>query len=332
MRLSSLLLLLGSASAALAANPSPQAAVESKLNLSQSVGAQRKAQSYGNLPKVEGENLGELYPGENRDLGDQFIMMPVAPRTYFEAGADSQFYFTTNALLEEKGKSQSNILLSTAFFNIAPPAWDLGPGKLSLRAGYREQMYNYSLDSTQSGLNDLDFLVGTVTLNARYAFGDGWTASLGTDYNRYLSAENDLTEFYVEVLPQWGIEKSFSFDDRNSLTLAYFGAWHLTHTDPLPAPNINDRTDSIFLVTTTHQLCENVVFQPYYRYQHSHYWKNRDRNDSYNTFGVALTYLFNDWSSVRVFTSYECRDTNDNTIPDYNKWDTGAGLSIAVKF
>jgi predicted porin len=326
------LLLFASVSTAIAAAPAKPAAVESSLNLSQSVNAQRKAQSYGNLPRVEGENLGELYPGENRDLGDQFIMMPVVPRTYFEAGADTQFYFTTNALLEEKAMRQSNILLSTAFFNIAPPAWDLGGGKLSLRAGYREQMYNYSLDSTESQLNNLDFLVGTVTLNARYAFGDGWTASLGTDYNRYLSTENDLTEFYVEVLPQWGIEKSFSFDDRNALTLAYFGAWHLTHTDPLPAPNINDRTDSIFLVTTTHQLCENVVFQPYYRYQHSHYWKNKDRNDSYNTFGVALTYLFNDWSSVRVFTSYECRDTNDNTIPDYHKWDTGAGLSIALKF
>jgi hypothetical protein len=322
-----LILFLAAASTALAV---PR--VESTLNTTQGVNSQQKLSAYGKLPPVEGQALSELYPGENRDLGEQFIMAPVIPRTYFEAGLDAQFYFTTNALLDEKAMRQSNILLSTAYFNFAPPAWDLGGGKLSVRAGYREQMYNYSLDSTQSELNNLDFLVGTVTAGGRYTFGDRWTLSAGADYNRYLSAENELTEFYVEVLPQWGIEKSFEINDRNFLTAGYFGAWHLTETDPQPVSNINDRVDSIFLVTTTHLLTDHWVLQPYYRYQHTHYWQNSDRNDSYNTFGLALSYVFNEWASVRMSTSYECRDSNDNTIPDYHKWDTGGGLSLGIRF
>ena len=114
--------------------------------------------------------------------------------------------------------------------------------------------------------------------------------------------------------------------------MGYFGAYHLTHSDPLPTTNINDRLDSVFLATAVHQLCEKVIIQPFYRFQHAHYTENSDRNDVTNTFGIALAYLINDWASVRVFTSYEVRDSTDATIPDYHKWDTGGGVSVSIKF
>ena len=201
-----------------------------------------------------------------------------------------------------------------------------------MRAGYREQMYNYGLDNTTNQLNNLDFAVGTTYLGGRFTFGANWTFSMGIDYNRYLSADNGFTEFYTEVLPQWGIEKLFELNERNFITVGYFGGAHLTYTDPQPTSNANDRLDSIFLITSVHQLTDKLILQPYYRFQQTHYWQNSDRNDAFNTVGVALAYLFNDWSSVRVFTSYEVRDTNEPTIPDYHKFDTGGGVSISVKF
>ena len=41
-----------------------------------------------------------------------------------------------------------------------------------------------------------------------------------------VSADNGFTEFYTEVLPQWGIEKLFELNDRNFITVGYFGGCH----------------------------------------------------------------------------------------------------------
>ncbi len=274
----------------------------------------------------------ELYPGENEDVGPQYLVMPKVRKTYFEAGVDVQYYYTSNALLSEKGNDDTGILLSTAWFGFAPTPIDLWGGQFAWRTGYREQLYNYGLDNTQSQLNNIDFTVGTAYLGGRYTFGRNWTISAGIDYNRYLSLEANYNEFYTEALPQWGVEKLFEINDRNFITIGYFGALHLTYTDPQPVSHINDRTDSIFLITSVHQLTERLTLQPYYRFQQTHYWENASRNDAFNTFGVALSFRINDWSSVRVFTSYETRDTNEQSVPDYSKWDTGGGVSLAVKF
>ena len=326
MRLTALTL-LATASVASAARP-----IDSAISTTQGANAQRRISAYGQRQAGDGEAVPELYPGENEDVGPQFLVVPRVRKTLFEAGVDVQYYYTSNALLSEKGNVDTGILLSTAYLGFAPTPIDLWGGKFAVRAGYREQMYNYGLDNTTNQLNNLDFAVGTTYLGGRFTFGANWTFSMGIDYNRYLSADNGFTEFYTEVLPQWGVEKLFELNERNFITVGYFGGAHLTYTDPQPTSNANDRLDSIFLITSVHQLTDKLILQPYYRFQQTHYWQNSDRNDAFNTVGVALAYLFNDWSSMRVFTSYEVRDTNEPTIPDYHKFDTGGGVSVSVKF
>ena len=324
----SISLLLLTAAAATAARP-----IDTAIDTAQGVGNQGRLSAYAKRGALsDGDTVPELYPGENRDVGPQMLVMPQMRKTYFEGSFDLQYYYTSNALLSEKGNTDTGVLLSTVYFGLAPTPFDVWGGKLAWRAGYKQQAYNYGLDKTSNQLNNLDFTVGTVYLNARYTFAEKWTASLGIDYNRFLSFDSNGDEFYTEALPQWGLERSFEINEKTYLSLGYFGAYHLTHSDPLPTTNINDRLDSVFLITSVHQLCEKVILQPFYRFQHAHYTENSDRNDVTNTFGVALAYLINDWASVRVFTSYEIRDSSDPLIPDYGKWDTGGGLSVAVRF
>ena len=321
-------LLILTAAAANAASP-----IDSAIQTSQGVGTQGRLSAYAHRGGPgNGETVPELYPGENRDVGPQMLVMPQARKVYFEAGVDMQYYYTSNALLTESGNTDTGVLLSTAYLGLAPTPFDLWGGKFAWRAGYKQQAYNYGFDKTSNQLNNLDFTIGTVYLNGRFTFLDNWTASLGMDYNRYLSFETSFDEFYTEAMPQWSLERTIQVNDRCYISLGYFGSYHLTHTDPLPTTNINDRLDSVFLITSVHQLTEKLILQPFYRFQHSHYTENSDRNDITNTFGVALAYLINDWSSVRVFTSYEVRDSSDSAIPDYGKWDTGGGVSVSVRF
>jgi predicted porin len=59
---------------------------------------------------------------------------------------------------------------------------------------------------------------------------------------------------------------------------------------------------------------------------------NSDRNDLYNTVGLAVVYNFNEWASVRAFVSYENRNSSDDSVADYNKLDAGGGLTFMARF
>ena len=171
MRLTALTL-LATATIASAARP-----VDSAISTTQGANAQRRISGYGQRP-TDGEAVPELYPGENEDVGPQFLVVPRVRKTLFEAGVDVQYYYTSNALLSEKGNVDTGILLSTAYLGFAPTPIDLWGGKFAVRAGYREQMYNYGLDNTTNQLNNLDFAVGTTYLGGRFTFGANWTFSL----------------------------------------------------------------------------------------------------------------------------------------------------------
>lgn len=279
------------------------------------------------------ESAPELFPGELEDVGPQFLVIQRQQRyQWVEVFADSQFYYTSNALLSEKGNDDTGIMVNTAQVTITPPPFSLLGGQASVRAGYRHQIWLYSLDNTANQLNNFDFDVSTVFLGFRHTWNDVWVAGAGIDYNRYLSHDNDWTEFYVELAPGWGLERIFTFGDKATLSAAYAGAYHWTQTDPNPTQHINDRLDNIFALTYTRELCEHVTMQAYYHFQWAHYTENSDRNDIYNTLGLSLAYSPTEWFSVRGFINYENRNSTDDLVADYNKVDAGGGLSLVLRF
>jgi hypothetical protein len=297
------------------------------------------------IREVKAQRIPELYPGEIEDVGPQFLVArpgataadgkggpAPAVHHWFEGFADVQFYRTSNALLTEKGNSDTGVMVLTAQASFNAQPISIAGGELVARAGYRHQWWLYSLDSTANQLNNFDFAVATVFAGFRHSWNDVWVASLSLDYNRYLSLENDNAEFYVELAPNWSLERNFGLGEKGQITLGYYGAYHWTQTDPAPVKHINDRLDSALGVAATFELMPRLFAQPFFRFQWSHYTENSDRNDIYNTIGLGLVYVFNDWASMRTFISYENRNSTDDTVSDYGKWDAGGGVTFSAKF
>lgn len=289
------------------------------------------------LRAIPQETAPPLYPGESADVGPQYLLLDQQmrgseKRTWWETAVDVQYLYTSNMFLTEKGNTDTGVLITTALAGIAPTPFEVPGGKLAVRAGYRHQRWNYGLDDTDNQLNNFDFDVGTVYLGARYSFRQHWTASLGLDYNRLLSHEEEWAEFYTELVPSWGLERIVPLGEKTAVSLGYAGAAHFTHTDPNPTSDVNDRFDSILSASLAHELLPRLVVQPFYRFQYTHYGEGTERNDRFHTVGLTVSYAVTDWASVRLFTSWEARDSGDPSVTDYEKFDTGGGVSMALRF
>ena len=289
-----------------------------------------------NLSEEDGGQVPELYPGELQDVGPQFLLgrtQPQAPRHHWlEVFTDTQFFYTNNALLTEKGNRDTGVMVQTLQANFTPQPFALGKAMVSTRFGYRHQWWLYSLDKTRSGLNDFNFSVSSFYAGIRHSWDEKWVVSFNLDLNRYLSQDNDLQQFYSEFVPNWSLERNFQVGQKGYLTVGYYGSLHLTHTAPVPTSDLNDRLDTAFSATYSQELCPGLVVQPYYRLLFSAYTKNTSRTDVYNNLGVGLIYSFNENASIRATLGYENRNSNDNTVTDYNKLEFGGGVNFSMRF
>jgi len=318
------------------ASPGPRA-VDRAISATQANAPAFRGKIRGNALLRDGTSAApELYPGEMEDVGPQFLVardQKAAPeRRLFEAFVDTQLFYTSNALLTEKGNQDTSVMVLTlqAAFNL--PQFELAGGTVSPRVGYRHQWWMYSLDDTSNQLNNFDFALSTFFLNFQHNWNDRWVANVGLEYNRFLSADNDWTEFYVELMPNWSFEHIIPIGESAQIALGYYGSYHFTQTDPQPTRNINDRLDNALGFTYTRELRPSLYLQTTYRWQWSHYTENSDRNDIYHNAALALVYVFNDWASIRTFISYENRNSTDDTVADYNKWDSGGGVTFSAQF
>jgi len=285
----------------------------------------------------------ELYPGELTDVGPQAILRPKPRRTYFEALADSQFFYTDNLLLQEEngsGLTDTSVWVNTAQVALAPSAFNLGPGKFAPRLGYRHQWFNYGLgdeDKRAGGLpvSFFDFDVQTVFTDGRYRLGENWILTASVEWNRLLShnpSYTSYTQFYQEFVPQLTVQRLFPLSETRVFSLAYQGNYRFSDTRLGPAEDVNDRTDQIFFAAYTHTFNPHWVAQPYYRFQYTRYTAANDRNDALNTFGFSLYYFFNEKCSARLFVNYDLKESDDPIIADYRKLDAGLGLNLNFRF
>ena len=121
-----------------------------------------------------GGNAPELFAEETKDVGPQSILKMKQKKTYFEAVADSQFFYTSNMLLQESGNglrlTDTSVFVNTAQLALAPTPYQIGPGLLAPRIGYRHQWFDYGLESNSRALGGFDFDVSTVFVDLRYRF------------------------------------------------------------------------------------------------------------------------------------------------------------------
>jgi hypothetical protein len=316
-------------------------------NASQQVeNVQQQRQMEQSLPA--GTNAApELFPGETSDVGPQSVLQVKPRRTWLEASADAQYFYTDNMFLADRNRQGSDVLVSTVQAAFAPTPFYVGGGLLSPRVGYQHQWFNYGLTSS-STVNSQDFnsfAYGPVPLhtfdfNVSTVFGDvawsrqNWTFGFGTDFRRLLDSES-YNEFYREYVPRWSLRRTIPLCSCFTLAVAYEGDYRVTAAaQPVPPgylDTFNDRTDHSLVLSGSYRLCSHAFLQPYYRFQFTHYMRiNRD--DKLNSFGLALYCPITQQATLRGFVGYDNLGTDGFYAQNYWQLSAGAGLNLTVRF
>lgn len=287
-------------------------------------------------------DIAPTLPGESvEDTGPQFLVRAKPRRQWFEAIADSQFYYTSNFTLNEEGtfvgEEDTAMLVSTAQFALCP-VFDVASGRISPRLGYRHQWYNYDIVENEGRNNAFDFDSQTVFAEINwYLPGDDWRIFGGFEWRRLLGHEGpspDYAEFYKEYVPYWGADRFFRFADWGMLQLRYESQVHLTAVDPMPDASINDRIEHYITINYAHAIRPDLVVRPFYRFAYYDYLHGTwgDRNDTIHSLGVTVTWRIASWLDLRVFFVYDHKESDDELVPDYRKFDAGPGVMAVCTF
>ncbi len=281
-----------------------------------------------------------LFPGEEADLGPQYIVRKVPRRKWIDVLFDSQYFYTSNAFLSEPpvGQTDTTLMISTAQFAVAPTAYEVGEGAIAPRVGFRYQWYNYGLGTDSTFVNNFDFDSMTVFTDVRY-FWKEWIFGVGFDWNRLLSHEPptaDYAEFYKEYVPAWYVTRVFNISETQQFYIDYWGDYRFTEVSSffgLPT-DLNDRMDQNLRFTYTQEVIENLYIQPFARFQYTYYTEsvNSDRNDVFGSVGLTINYAINNWFSVRTFVNYDMRESDAPLVPDYTNLNAGGGVSGFISF
>lgn len=295
----------------------------------------------------------EFYEGETGDIGPQSVVQFKHRRTYIEASADAQYFYSDNVFLANHGKQGADVLVSAVQAAFAPTPYEFAGGLLSPRVGYQQQWFNYGLLDSDTvhiydpqktppayygSLDTFDFNVSTVFSDVAWR-RQNWTFMLGGDYRRLLDSGN-YDEFYHEFVPRWSVGREFSLGKSASISITYEGDYRFTDSTPPAALNptspvypntFNDRTDQGLLLAGNWRLCSHAMLQPFYSLQFTHYTRiNRD--DLLNSFGLALYCPITRNITLRTFVSYDIANTDGYYVQNYRSLNAGGGLNFTVRF
>lgn len=293
----------------------------------------------------EGALAGELYADESADVGPQSILRLKPRRTWVEAQADVQYFYTDNLFQSERTTRESGVVLSTVQASVAPTAFDTGFGRLAPRVGYRQQWFSFGLpgedlvspfDPTlRTSLDSFDFNVSTVFSDLAWTYGQ-WMAQAGFDYQRLLDSA-DYHEFYREYVPRWRVQYTLPLGHRSAAAFGLEGYYRFTHQDDTIFPEFNDRLDHAFYVNYTVAVGPQVMVQPFYRFKYTRYnhqppYVSGQRNDYLHSFGVGLYWLPCANFSARLFAGYDIKDSDAPFVDDYHRFDAGGGVNLSLRF
>ncbi len=296
---------------------------------------------------MSGTNVPALYEGETSDVGPQSVLKMKSRRTWIQASADAQFFYTDNMFLADHGHQAADVLVSTVQAALAPTPFDFHGGLLAPRLGYQHQWFNYDLAGSGT-VNVYDFNTGTFDttgldtfdFNVSTAFGDlawqreNWTFGLGMDFRRLLDS-GSYKEFYREYVPRWFIRRDFPITQTTAISLAYEGDYRATDTAaPVPpgyGGGFNDRTDHSLVLFGSWRLCSHAILQPSYRFEFMHY-TTINRDDLLNSFGLTLYCPLTKNVAIRGFVGYDNLKTDGLYAQHYEQLTAGGGVNLTVRF
>ncbi len=277
----------------------------------------------------------QLYPAEESDVGPQSIIRLKPRRTYVELLGDSQYFYNDNMFLQENLPGSPTVatgeLVNSVQLALTPGPYEVAGGKLSTRAGYRQQWFNFGLEQGAGTLSGFDFTAGAALVEARWYWKEKWILDAGFEWVRLLST-TDYREFYRDYTPRIGLTRVWPVSDSAAFVTAGQTAFRFTRTAPLPTRDVNDRLENTVLVSFNQLFLKRFLAQPYYRIQYSHYTRNHDRDDLLHSVGVAATWFLHPQVSLRAFVGYDLKESDDPIVPDYRSLNAGAGLGLAFRF
>ncbi len=291
-------------------------------------------------------NVPALYEGETSDVGPQSVVELKPRRTWIEAYADAQYFYTDNMLLADHLKQGADVLVSTVQAAVAPTPYAFEGGQLAPRVGYQEQWFNYGLADSdkeevynfntgtfqKDGLDIFDFDVSTVFGDLTWR-RDNWLFTAGGDF-RQLHDPGSYAEFYREYVPRWTVERQIPLTAATALAIGYDGDYRVSRTQLPPmgvGKNYNDRTDHSLFVVGNWRLCSHAVLQPFYRFEFTHYTQvNRD--DLLNSFGLTLYCPLTKNITIRGFVGYDVLNTDSQYAQNYEALNAGGGVNLLVRF
>jgi hypothetical protein len=296
---------------------------------------------------MTGTNVPALYEGETSDVGPQSVLKMKPRRTWIQASADEQYFYTDNMFLADHGQQGADVLVSTVQAALAPTPFEFHGGQLAPRVGYQHQWFNYDIAGS-STVNVIDFNAnsfGTARLdlfdfNVSTVFGDlawqrdNWTFSLGADFRRLLDS-GSYNEFYREYVPRWSVRRDFPITPTTAISLAYEGDYRVTDTAaPVPpgyTEGFNDRTDHSLVVFGSWRLCSHAILQPVYRFEFIHY-TGINRDDLLNSCGLTLYCPLTKNVTLRGFVGYDNLKTDGFYAQHYEQLTAGGGVNLTVSF
>ena len=306
---------------------------------------EQTAQSY-----AAGESAPELYDGESSDVGPQSVLKLKPRKTWFEAMADAQYFYTDNMFLTEHNKQAADVLVSTAQFALAPTPYPLADGTFAPRLGYRHQWFDFGLAKPGPEISVLDFQTHTIRpghlddfdFNAQTVFADGrwsrnhWIIEGGFDFTRLMTTA-DYLEFYKEYVPRIGVQRLLPVTDRTAFSLGYTGDYRFTDAPTFFRAfdrDFDDRTDHAFSASLTQVLCAHAILQPYYQFKYTHFTHSSvgTRNDYLNSVGLALYCIVCPNFEIRGYFDYSRRNSDNSAVAAYRQLDAGGGVNVTFKF
>src|SRR5450432_1281488 len=124
-------------------------ALAASIAHAQNPGASAQAESNWRLRQIQStlpgstNDVPEFYEGETSDIGPQSVLQVKRKRTYVEAFADEQFFYTDNVFLANHDKQGASVLISTVQAALAPSPYEFAGGLLAPRIGYQQQWFTY---------------------------------------------------------------------------------------------------------------------------------------------------------------------------------------------
>ncbi len=286
---------------------------------------------------------------DSSDAGVQRMAEPRKLPFKVSVSTDIQVYYTDNVLLADSGTAASNsdavVFGGTLAVRLTGNPIALDKGVLTPSIAFVYQNFRHGIGSDDAARDGLDFDAYSIPMTVSYRFGEGWEASAGLTASAVyrIHGAGDYSRIIASYTPSLSISKVIPISKEQVTVLSSSLSKSFSKANvPALATYRDDRNDKYeFSLDATHYILKGKwTFSPYARVSYSYYEHFEelantpdDRTDLTASTGFVASYRINSRSSARVYTNYEVRDSQTNTVDyDYKAGTIGLGASLSWTF